>query len=129
MDIFVNNWFQRWCRKESISDEALCTAVQEIEQGLVDAKLGGNLYKKRIAAPGRGKSGSYRTVLAFKSKERAFFIYGFAKNQRDNIDAREERALKALAKELLGYDAKAIQKALTTNAIRKVRCDDEQEKE
>ncbi len=103
--------------------------MQEIEQGLVDAKLGGNLYKKRIAAPGRGKSGSYRTVLAFKSKERAFFIYGFAKNQRDNIDAREERALKALAKELLGYDAKAIQKALTTNAIRKVRCDDEQEKE
>lgn len=129
MKIFVNKWFDRWRRKEAISDDALCSAVVEMERGLVDANLGGNLYKKRVAAPGRGKSGSYRTLLAFKSRGRAFFVYGFPKNSRANIDDKEERALKVLAKELLSYDAKAIRKALTANVIRKLRCDDEQEKD
>ncbi|HEB87903.1 MAG TPA: type II toxin-antitoxin system RelE/ParE family toxin [Gammaproteobacteria bacterium] len=128
MKIFVNKWFSRWCRKEAISDSALCTAVEEMEQGLVDAKLGGNLYKKRVAAPGKGKSGSYRTLLAFKSKDRVFFIYGFPKSSRDNINDKEERALKALAKELLGYDETAIGKATKAGEIRRVRCDNEQKK-
>ncbi len=88
--------------------------------------LGGNLYKKRVAAPGKGKSGSYRTLLAFRSKDRVFFIYGFPKSSRDNINDKEERALKALAKELLGYDETAIEKATKAGEIRKVRCDDEQ---
>ncbi len=100
-----------------------------MEQGLVDASLGGGLHKKRVAAPGRGKSGSYRTLLAFRSKRRAFFIYGFAKNQRDNIDGKEERALKALAKELLDYDARAIRKAMAADAIYEVRYDGGQKKE
>ncbi len=99
-----------------------------MEQGLVDAKLGGNLYKKRVAAPGKGKSGSYRTLLAFKSKDRVFFIYGFPKSSRDNINDKEERALKALAKELLGYDETAIGKATKAGEIRRVRCDNEQKK-
>lgn len=127
MEILVTKVFDRWCRKETISDEALCKAVDEMEQGLVDASLGGNLYKKRIAAPERGKSGSYRTLLAFKSKERACFMYGYPKSARANIDDKEERALKALAKELLGYDAKAIRKAVKANEFREVRCEDEQE--
>ena len=94
-------------------------------RGLVDAKLGGNLYKKRVAAPGRGKRGSYRTLAAFKSGNKAFFVYGFAKNERSNINDREERALKALANELLEYDARAIKRALDAGALRELRCNDE----
>lgn len=96
-----------------------------MERGLIDGNLGGNLYKMRVAAPGRGKRGSHRALLAFKSKERACFIYGFPKNVRDNIDDKDKRALKALAKELLGCDAKAIRKAIKANELREVRCDDE----
>lgn len=129
MRILVTKWFDRWRRKEAISDMALCVTVDGMERGLIDGNLGGNLYKMRVAAPGRGKRGSHRVLLAFKSKERACFIYGFPKSVRENIDDKEERALKALAKELLGCDAKAIGKAIKVYELREVRCDDEQEQE
>ncbi|MBT5194167.1 MAG: type II toxin-antitoxin system RelE/ParE family toxin [Rhodospirillaceae bacterium] len=129
MEILVNKWFDRWRRKEAISDAAICKAVDEIETGLFDANLGGGLYKKRVAAPGKGKSGSYRTLLAFKSGARTCFVFGFAKSARANIDAKEEKALKALAKALLGYNATAIRKAIEANELREVRCDDEQKKD
>lgn len=93
-------------------------------RGLVDANLGGNLYKKRVAAPGRGKRGSYRTLAAFKPGDKAFFVYGLAKNERSNISDKEERALKAIANELLGYDARAIKRALDAGALRELRCND-----
>lgn len=125
MRVFVTKWFDRWSGKEAISDRTLCDAVNEMERGLVDASLGGGLYKKRVAMPGKGKSGSYRTLLAFKAKERACFVFGFSKNDRDNIGSKEGKALKALAKELLGYDAETIQKAVEANELRELRCDDE----
>lgn len=121
--LFVTKVFDRWCRKERLSDDLLCEAVAEMARGLVDASLGGNLYKKRVAAPGRGKRGSYRTVLAFKSGSRACFLFGFPKNVRDNIDAGEARALKALAKEILGYEAKSIRAAVKAGALRELRCE------
>ena len=129
MKIYVTKWFDRWSRGEAIADSALCAAVEEIECGLVDASLGGNLYKKRVAAPGRGKRGSYRTLVAFKSGSRAYFVYGFPKSVRDNINEKEEKALKALAKNLLGYDAKAVRTAIKAKELREIECPEEQEDE
>lgn len=80
MRIFKNKTFTRWARKEGLSDAALIQAVAEAEQGLIDVDLGGHVYKKRVALAGRGKSGGARTVLAYQVNEKAFFIYGFAKN-------------------------------------------------
>jgi hypothetical protein len=57
----------------------------EIEQGLVDADLGGGVIKQRIARRGAGKSGGFRALILFKAGERAFFVHGFAKSDRDNI--------------------------------------------
>lgn len=82
---------------------ALKKAVEEINNGLVDAYLGGNVYKKRIAVQGRGKSGGVRTLIALRIKDKAFFMYGFAKKQRDNINDKELKALKTMASESLGY--------------------------
>ena len=42
-------------RGVKLTDTQLVIAVEEIEQGLVDADLGGGLVKKRIALPHRGK--------------------------------------------------------------------------
>lgn len=112
MRIFLTRWFARWVAKESLSSSALCRAVHEIESGLVDAHLGGNVIKKRVAAAGRGKSGGLRTILAVRLGDKSFFIYGYAKNQRTNINETELRALKMLASELLAYDADALAVAL-----------------
>ena len=73
--------------------------------------------KKRIGVGGRGKSGGIRTVVAFKVSDKAFFLYGFAKNQRDNIDEKELKALKLLASHLLEYDQKALDKALKAQEL------------
>lgn len=103
MRIFKNKAFNKWADKEGLGDNALRTAVAEIERGLIDADLGGHVVKKRVAIDGRGKSGGVRTLLAYRVGDKAFFVYGFAKNSRANISNDELKALKNLAKELLAY--------------------------
>lgn len=120
MQIFQTQWFSRWGIKEGLSERTLRQAVTEIEQGLVDAKLGGSVVKKRVAVGGRGKSAGVRTILAFKSGDRAFFLYGFAKNQRDNISDKELQALKLMATQLLAYDDKTLKKALDAHELYEV---------
>ena len=94
MQAFKIKAFAKWARSEGLSDDALASAVAEMEMGLIDAKLGGQVVKKRVALPGRGKRGSTRTLVAFRQGNKAFFIYGFAKNERANIGDKELRALK-----------------------------------
>jgi hypothetical protein len=101
MRVFKNKMFHKWAKSEGLSDKALLKAVKEIEKGLIDADLGSGLIKKRLARKGQGKSSGFRTMVAFKKYFRTFFIYGFQKNQRDNINEQEKRALKKLAHELL----------------------------
>ncbi|MFZ6643602.1 type II toxin-antitoxin system RelE/ParE family toxin [Undibacterium sp. TC4M20W] len=117
MQIFLTKWFARWAIKEGLPEQALCAAVAEMEQGLIDAYLGGYVIKKRVALNGRGKSGGVRTILGFKLKDKAFFLYGFAKNQRDNIDDKELQALKMLASELMKYDRKALDRAIQAQEL------------
>lgn len=102
MDIFKGVDFHNWCEKYGIPDEILINAIKEMNQGAYEASLGGNIYKKRIPLGNKGKSGGARTVLAFKINNKAFFIYGFAKNKRDNVDENELKALKKMAKIYLG---------------------------
>jgi hypothetical protein len=126
MDTYKTKVFARWADKEGLGDAALCRALRELDDGLVDANLGGGLIKKRVAAPGRGKSGSYRTLIAFRSGERAVFLYGFGKNERDNIDEKEKKALKLLAGQFLGYENAELNTAMQKGVLIKVTCDDEE---
>jgi hypothetical protein len=84
----------KFARKQRISDEALCEAIARAEAGLVDADLGGGLLKQRVARAGGGKSGGYRTLVAFRAETRAVFVFGFAKSDQDNIDEDDARELK-----------------------------------
>ncbi|MES9859004.1 MAG: type II toxin-antitoxin system RelE/ParE family toxin [Sedimenticola sp.] len=117
--------FSRWAEKEGLSDVGLQTAVEELVNGLVDADLGGYVYKKRVGLAGRGKRGGVRTLIAFRIKDKAFFLYGFAKNARANISDKELKALRLLAGELLGYTDVALGKALKAGELIEVVSDDE----
>lgn len=123
MRIFKNKAFNKWATKEGLDDSALRFAVDEIEHGLIDADLGGHVIKKRVAVGGKGKSGGVRTLLAYKISEKAFFIYGFAKNARANISADELKALKHLAKKLLNYSEQALTKAIKDGVLIEVESD------
>lgn len=101
MRIFKNAWFERFARKQKIADSALVEAVQRAERGLIDADLGGGVIKQRVARPGQGKSGGYRTIILYRLEQRAFFVFGFAKSDQANIGDDEEAMFKQLAVEVL----------------------------
>jgi hypothetical protein len=99
--IFKSRWFQRFARRERIADAVLREAVHRAEEGQIDAELGGEVIKQRIARPGQGRSKGYRTVIFFRRGHKAFFVYGFAKSQRANIDNDEKEGFKDAAKIVL----------------------------
>jgi hypothetical protein len=91
--IFKRKDFARWMTGEQLGDDSLCKAIREMEDGLIDSDLGGLLYKKRVARPGQGKRGGYRTLLAAKLGQRYVFLLGFAKGNMDNITPTEKKGI------------------------------------
>jgi hypothetical protein len=125
MRVFKTRTFCRSMKRSGMTDEALWAAVLEMARGLIDAELGGHIVKKRVALPGQGKRGGARTIVATKLGEHWFFLYGFRKNERSNIDTDELRALQEVAKDLLGLDDRQLDIALQAGEIVEVRDGDE----
>ena len=126
MRVFKTRTFDRSMKRSGMTDRALWGAVLEMAKGLVDADLGGQVVKKRVALPGQGKRGGARTIVATKLAERWFFLYGFRKNERANIDKDELRALQEVARDLLGLDDRQLDIALQAGEILEVRDGDEE---
>jgi hypothetical protein len=122
---FKTKAFTRFADKAGMSDIALCRAVMDAERGLIAADLGGGVIKQRIARPGEGKSGGFRTLIVFKTGKRAIFVHGFAKNEKDNIEKDELVALKKLATEMLAYDDRALARVVASGVVLEVKCDEE----
>ena len=99
--VFKTRSFGRWMRKTELTDRALCDAVAEMVRGLTDADLGGGVVKKRVALPGRGKSGGARMLVAMNKGDRWFFMFGFEKKDQANVSAKELEALQTIAADLL----------------------------
>ena len=120
MRLFKTKPFARFAAKESIADSVLRDAVRRAEAGLIDADLGGGVIKQRLARQGQGKSGGFRSIVLFRSGTTAFFVYGFAKNDRDNIDRQELKAFRLLATEMLTMDGKVLTAALKNGTIMEI---------
>ena len=124
MRLFLTKPFQRFARKEGIRETDLCDAVARAERGLVDADLGGGVIKQRIARPGEGRSGGFRTIILFRAQERAFFVYGFSKSSRDNITNDDLRAYREFAAWILVYETGLLEEAVKREIWREVKCDE-----
>lgn len=123
MRVFKTKPFARFADHEGIADTELCDAIRRAEGGLVDADLGGGVIKQRLARKGQGKSGGFRSIVLFRRGEKAFFVYGFAKSDRDNIRRDELKAFRGLAGEMLAYGDKALKAAMKNGTIMEIRCD------
>ena len=121
--IYKTKVFDRWLKKSEVTDLDLIQAVKEMNMGLVDADLGEHLFKKRIALPGRGKRSGVRTLVASKIDDQWFFLYGFAKNERDTISDRERRVLQVIAGSWLEQDQKMLQRAIEVGELKEVTKD------
>ena len=103
----------RWKEKNGLLDQALVKAVAEMEQGLIDADLGGCILKKRVGLPGRGKRGGVRVIVATQKVDRWVFLFGFEKNERDNISDRELKIFQEMAGDLLKLNDRQVDLALS----------------
>ena len=121
---FKTKPFMRFARREGILDAALCIAARRAGRGHIDSDLGGGVIKQRIARPGQGRSGGFRTIVLFRYGERLFFVYGFAKSGRDNLRRDELKAFRLLSEEMLGMDEAGMRAALANGTISEVECND-----
>ena len=121
--IYKTKVFDRWLKKSEVTDLDLIQAVKEMNMGLVDADLGEHLFKKRIALLGHGKRSGVRTLVASKIDDQWFFLYGFAKNERDTISDRELRVLQVIAGSWLEQDQKMLQRAIEDGELKEVTTD------
>ena len=111
---FRSTWFSRFAGKEGIKDHELKEMVSQLEAGKADADLGGDVYKMRLARSGGGKSGGYRIIVFFKSKNRTFYAYGFPKANKGNINDKQLRDFKLAAKVIFGYSEKELDERVKT---------------
>jgi len=121
--IFKNAWFGRFARKENIDDDALVEAVRRAENGLIDADLGSGVLKQRVARSGTGKSRGYRTIILFRKGERAFFVYGFAKGNRNNIRKDEEEKFKKMSGHVLSLTDAQLDELIAGGRFQEVLID------
>lgn len=118
--VFMTRTFSRWARKSSLRDHDLIRAVEEMKQGLIDANLGGGVFKKRVPLSGRGKRGGARVLVATQMRGHWFFLYGFVKGERANIDDRELKFLQETARDLLGLSERQISIAISSSELTEV---------
>lgn len=117
MRVFKTKWFTRFADKEGIDDARLIGTVQSIESGLIDADYGGGVIKQRIARDGEGKSGGYRTVVAFRSSSRSIFMFAFPKSVQDNFSIVEKREYKKAAVFYMGMTEEQITTAVKSGIL------------
>jgi hypothetical protein len=122
--LFKTKWFMRYARRENLEDHSLCDAIERAERGLGDADLGGGIIKQRVARTGQGRSGGYRLLIAYRSGKRAVFLYGFAKSERDNIDADELETLKEIGAAWLEAKKERLDYAIKEGILKEVSYED-----
>ena len=125
MPIYKLKSFARFARAEDIDDGSLAEAVERAARGLIDADLGGGLIKQRVARQGRGRSGGYRVMVAYRAKGRAVFLFGFAKNERENIGPDELVFLRELAGNWLDAGTAKIQEETEAGNLQEIEDDEE----
>jgi hypothetical protein len=118
--IFKTKNLARFTRQNGINDEDLVEAVERAVQGLIDADLGGQIIKQRVARPGQGKRGGFRMIIGIRS-DRAIFLFAFAKNERENIDKAELMTLREIVASFLNADDKTIAQALKDGTLIEVQ--------
>lgn len=113
MRIFKTKWFDKFASKNSIDDLTLIEAIKRAKNGLIDADLGGGVIKQRIAREGQGKSKGYRSIIIIKYEQIAFFVFGFPKNERDNLRQDEVEEYRELARDLLSMPERDLSQGLS----------------
>lgn len=121
MRIYTNAWFAKFARQEGIEDFQLVEAVVRATIGLIDADLGAGVIKQRISRQGAGKSGGFRTIIFFKARDRAIFMFGFAKKAKKNLTREELSEMKRASSEMLHLSQDQIDQLVRLGRLKEIR--------
>ncbi len=110
-------WFSKWAKKQKLSNERLLVAIENMQNNLSSANLGGGLYKVRVSLEHSGKSSACRTIVVYRENERAVMVYGFMKKEQDNLSANELKSFKTLSKDILALSDEALESAIEKNVF------------
>jgi hypothetical protein len=127
VQIFKTKGVAKFTRIERIADTSLIEAIERAERGIIDADLGAGLIKQRVARQGQGRSGGYRMIVAYRAQDRAVFLYGFAKNERENIHRDELLTFREIAADLLAADPAKIRKAIEEGVLQEIDLDEQKD--
>lgn len=120
MRIFKTRTLAKFTRQHGVNDASLVAAVERALRGLIDADLGGHIIKQRVARPGQGKRSGFRMLIGIRS-DLAIFLFGFAKNERDNIDDDQLRTLREIVASWFAADERKITHAVNDGLLIEVR--------
>ena len=81
---------------------------------------GGGLIKQRVARTGQGRRSGYRTLMAFRAGNPTVFVYGFAKNERDNVGPEELEFWRKVAGAFVTMDDARLRTLLDEQEIMEV---------
>ena len=105
-------WFNKWAKKQKLSNERLLLAIDDMQNNLSSVNLGGGLYKIRVSLEHSGKSSAFRTIIVYKENDRAVMVYGFMKKEQENLSASELKSFKTLSKDILALSDEALMHAI-----------------
>ena len=117
MDKLTTKWFNKWAKKSKLKDKDLLETIENLKDGLSTADLGSNLFKVRVKRENSGKSSGFRTIVVYKENERAIFLYGFGKNEKENITKTELLYFKKLGNDFLALSPNEIKQLIENMSL------------
>ncbi len=105
-------WFKKWSKTVNLTNRDLLEAIENLEDGLSTANLGSHLFKVRVKREHSGKSSGFRTIIVYKENDRAIFLYGFGKNEKQNIGKAELLYFKKLGNDLLALNSEQLEQSM-----------------
>jgi hypothetical protein len=118
--VYKTKVFARFARKARMSDRVLWDTAQDVNQGRIDADLGGGVVKQRIARAGQGKSGGSRTIILLRRGHRAVFVFGFEKKDQANIAPQDLTLFQELAPLYLDASERQMAQWQQAGALRRI---------
>ncbi len=110
-------WFHKWSKKAKLENDDLLEAITNLEKGLSTSDLGNYLFKIRVKRENSGKSSGFRTIVVYKKDDRAIFVYGFGKNEKENISKTELQYFKKLADDLMALNSEQIEQFIEQKVL------------
>jgi hypothetical protein len=105
-------WFKKWSKKVKLTNDSLLGAISDLEDGLSTTDLGSHLFKVRVKREHSGKSSGFRTIIVYQENEKTIFLYGFGKNEKENIEKSELQYFKKLGDDLLALNSEQLEESI-----------------